>query len=129
MAGDDYQRDKGNNSIPVLLTKSQRFDDIFAALADSRRRYVLHYLQNEERGSMTDVARQVVAWEHEVPADEIPDEVISEIKLLLYHNHLPKLREARLVEYDERSEQLLFRDPPELVETCLEHCAKRDLPD
>ncbi|WP_222913955.1 hypothetical protein [Natrinema sp. SYSU A 869] len=58
----------------------------------------------------------------------MPDEAIEEYKVMLFHHHLPKLREARLVEYDERSQQLLLRECPDLVEVCLEHCQEQDLP-
>ncbi|AGB38788.1 DUF7344 domain-containing protein [Natronococcus occultus] len=109
-------------------TRETWFDAIFAALSDARRRYVLYYLRNEAQASVTDITRQIIAWEHGVPAEDVPDEVGAEIETLLVHSHLPQLRNARLVDYDQRSEQLVRRDLPELVESCLEHCAAHELP-
>lgn len=109
-------------------TREARVDEIFTVLSDSRRRYVLYALQDEPQASVTDITRQIIAWEHEVPAETVPDEVVAEIETLLVHSHLPQLRNAGLVDYDQRSEQLVRRDLPALVEICLEHCAEHDLP-
>jgi len=45
---------------------------------------------------------------------------------VLRHVHLPKLREADIVEYDERSRQVAFRNLPAIVECCLEQDPGRD---
>lgn len=112
----------------IAADSGQRIDEIFTALADIRRRYVLYCLRAETRASLTDIVAQVAAWEHETSVDDIPDESLESLKIELYHNHLPTLRESSVIEYDERSEQLVYRDPPALVERCLEHCADQDLP-
>lgn len=107
--------------------RQDRFDEILTALSDTHRRYALHYLQNEEQASLTETAKHVAAWKHDCPPTEIQDDRIDDLEIQLYHNHLPMLEEMCLVEYDDRSEQLVFRDPPELVELCLDHCADQDL--
>lgn len=107
--------------------QQERFDEILGALADAHRRYILHYLQDEEQASLTETAKHVAAWKHNCPPAEIQDERITDLEIQLYHNHLPMLEDLCLVEYDDRSEQLVFRDPPELVELCLDHCADREL--
>lgn len=105
----------------------ERFDEILGALADTHRRYVLHYLQDEKQASLTETAQHVAAWKHDCPPAEVQDDQIEDLKIQLYHNHLPMLEDLCLLEYDNRSEQLVFRDPPELVELCLHHCADRDI--
>lgn len=122
-------RDEGNRPTIVTADGGQRADEILTALADIQRRYVLYYLRDEERASVADVAERLAVWEYDAPADEIPETAIEEYRTVLYHEHLPMLREAQLVEYDERSEQLVFRDCPDLAELCLEHCRESDLPD
>lgn len=121
----------GKGSRPSIVTSDggQRADEIFAALADRQRRCVLYCLQDKEQASVTDVATQIAAWEYDTSPDDIPDKAIKELKVTLFHQHLPKLREARLVEYDDRSQQLLLRDCPDLAEICLERCQEQDLPD
>lgn len=106
----------------------QRADEILTALADARRRYVLYYLRDEKQASLAEIAKQIVAWEREASVDTVSDKTPEKIKVQLYHSHLPKLREASIVEYDDRSKQLVLRDSPELVELCLDHCAEHDLP-
>jgi hypothetical protein len=54
--------------------------------------------------------------------------VHDEIESNLHHKHLPQLKDARLIEYDERSEKLLVRNLPELAELNLDHCAAADIP-
>lgn len=130
MVTDDDRRTENETSRNDVLSngdRRQRFDEILAALADTRRRYVLYYLRSEKRGSVTDVARQIVAWEEAHPSEDAPDELLEDLILTLHHAHLPKLRKAALIEYDERSKQLVFCDPPKLAERCLEYCMERDL--
>lgn len=116
------------NAVPTS-GQQQRLDEILSALADTRRRYVLHYLQTERQASLTDAARQVAAWQHECSPTDIRDELLEDLETRLYHADLPMLEDLRLIEYDDRSGQLLFREPPALVEMCLDHCADRELPD
>lgn len=94
----------------------------------TRRRCVLHYLQTERRASLTEIATQLAAREHEIPSAAMADEDRDDPKTRLYHDHLPTLHEMRLIEYDRRSETIVVRDPPALVDRCLEHCAPADLP-
>ncbi|MDS0476887.1 hypothetical protein [Natrinema sp. 1APR25-10V2] len=107
--------------------QQERFNEILTALADTHRRYVLYYLQDEEQASLTETAKHVAAWKQDCPPTEIQDKRIENFEIQLYHNHLPLLEEMCLVEYDDRSEQLVFRDPPELVDLCLDHCTDQDL--
>jgi len=108
---------------------SRRIDEILTAIADTHRRYVLYHLRDVEQASVTDTAKQVVAWKEENPPSAVTDDAVERWELRLSHNHLPAFEEISLIEYDDRSEQLAFSDPPELVDLCLEHCADRDLPD
>lgn len=129
---DDYN-EKGDNTghseIASENSQQNRFDEILSALADTHRRYILYYLQEEERASLTSVAQQIAAWKQDRPPAEVQDGVVDDLEIRLYHNHLPRLEDMCLIEYDDRSKQMVFRDPPELVELCLDHCVDRDLPE
>ncbi|AEH37450.1 DUF7344 domain-containing protein [Halopiger xanaduensis] len=107
--------------------RQARIDELLAALADVRRRYVLYYLRNEHQASLTETARQVAAWDCDRSPSAVRDETLEGVEIELYHVHLPMLEEADVLEYDERSEQLVFRDPPSLVECCLDQCLDGDL--
>lgn len=107
--------------------RQARIDELLGALADARRRYVLYYLRDERQASLTETARQVAAWDCDRPLSAVRDETLEDVEIQLYHVHLPVLEEADILEYDERSEQLVFRDPPSLVESCLDQCVDDDL--
>ncbi|WP_436343976.1 DUF7344 domain-containing protein [Natronorubrum sp. FCH18a] len=113
----------------IAFDGGRSFDEILTALSDIRRRYILYYLQDENQASLTAIAQQIAAWEHKCSVDDISEETTATYKIRLYHNHLPKLREAKIVEYDARSKMVVFRGAPDLVEMCLDHCASQDLPD
>lgn len=124
----DRREDDGSVA-DLVPDGGQRFDELFDALSDARRRYVLYHLRDETQATVSDVARQVAAWERGTDPADVDEEEIDEVRTALYHNHLPKLREARIVDYDDRTEQLVYRDPPGIVETCLERCRPADVPD
>ena len=79
-------------------------DEEEGPLAHARRRYLLyclHLYSNPMR--LADVAEQVLVWER----DDEPEDYLRERLYTyndLYHEHLPVLREAGLVEYDQRED-------------------------
>lgn len=76
-------------------------DAVFDCLAHPRRRYVLRRLRDVAVPlSLTDLAADVATWEASVPRSDVDEETIREVRLVLYHCHIPKLTEADLVEYD-----------------------------
>lgn len=119
--GDDRSLDNGSES-------GSRLDDLFAVFANYRRRYVLHYLREEGRASIGGIARQLAAWERASRSEMVSGELIDRIELELFHTHLPRLREVNLVEYDQRTSVVVYRDPPEIVRALLDLCTDRDLP-
>ncbi|UPV99434.1 hypothetical protein M0R88_12985 [Halorussus gelatinilyticus] len=74
---------------------------VFEMLSNSRRRYVVHYLLDNDRDAeLRDLARAVAAWEN----DKRPDEVTSQERRRVYNAlqqaHLPKMDDAGLVAFD-----------------------------
>lgn len=108
-----------------------RYDRFFEALSVRRRRYVLYFLEREEPASISGVARHIAAWEADVPPETLDDrsEATRRALLSLYHTHLPKLVDLRLVEYDRRSGDIRFRDCPELLLEVIALCRPHELPD
>lgn len=76
--------------------------DIFSILADSRRRFALHYLaQRVGAIQISDLAEQIALWENDLSRDQF-----NRIVTGLYHTQLPALREAGLINYDVESEEI-----------------------
>lgn len=101
-------------------------DTLLSALSNIRRRYVLYYLQDERTATLDEMARQIFAWEREIPIEMVSPDDAESVRAALYHNHLPVLTDAALVEYDERSEALRYRDPPKVLELLLWILARID---
>ncbi|MFC6719441.1 ArsR family transcriptional regulator [Natrialbaceae archaeon GCM10025810] len=111
------------------VDERDRIDALFDALSSKRRRQLLSLLRDETRTSVADAARRIAAWESDRSIDDVPRERASALEIELVHVHLPKLRDAGIVEYDGRSRHAVMYDPPDLVERYLDRWASRDRPD
>ncbi len=99
----------GNPSVSDQQTAAVGLDELFRVLADGQRRRLLAYLDRTE----DDVAAFSELVEH--AADEsvaVSNEDRERVAVNLHHNHLPKLEDANLVEYDPRSETVRYRGGP-----------------
>lgn len=90
----------GERGSDVELTPELTFE----LLSDRRRRYALAYLSRRNQPvSMEELARHIAAWEEDVSVSEVDDRTVERIKMTLYHNHIPKLSAAGLLERGERN--------------------------
>ena len=86
-------------------------DQIFHLLQNERRRLALTYLQGREGPvEMRDVAEQVAAWEHETTVEALDSDQRQRVYIPLYQNHLPKLDEDGVIDYDQ-SRGIVERTP------------------
>ncbi|WP_255191661.1 DUF7344 domain-containing protein [Natronobeatus ordinarius] len=75
--------------------------EIFEVLRNQRRRYVLHYLKQDDRPvELGDLAQQVAAWEYETTLEEVTPEQRKRVYTTLQQTHLPKMDEAGIVTFD-----------------------------
>jgi DNA-binding transcriptional ArsR family regulator len=106
----------------VPRAKPEDYDRIFGVLADARCRRVLHYLVEESACETKEVVEAVVDWETG-SSENSPKSIASSLR----HVHLPKLKEARMIDYDDRSGSIRYEG-----DSLLEHhlrCARTtDLP-
>ncbi|MFB6159803.1 MAG: hypothetical protein ABEJ61_01345 [Haloferacaceae archaeon] len=76
-------------------------DQIFDVLSSARRRYTIYYLrERDEEVPITELAKQVAAWEYEIDPEELTDKQQKRVYVSLYQTHLPKLAELGIVDYD-----------------------------
>lgn len=99
-------------------------DVILTCLRSSRRRFILYYLQDHERATVDELARQVAAWEDGVPPAEVATDHQKRVKTALVHTHLPMLADEVVIEYDPRSNEVKYTDPPALLNEVLRLLAK-----
>lgn len=88
-------------------------DAIYELLSNHRRRYTLHYLKRHEDGTtLSDLAEQIAAWEHDKTVAELTSAERKRVYTSLQQTHLPKLEEAGMVTFD--------RDAIELTDNATE---------
>lgn len=88
----------------------ERMDRLFQALADGRRRFVVRALTAHHTMTVADLADECAEWEHDAPLQEIDADDVLDIYLSFVHNHVKKLADADLVEYDEDQELVALAD-------------------
>lgn len=99
----------------VVDKLDESWDEIIANLVVERRRVTLSVLEAHD-GSMSKstLAREVAIRED---AAEPSSDEVQETLIALHHVHLPKLRAARLIEYDEDEGTVSYCGRRELEET------------
>lgn len=79
-------------------------DDAFHLLQNARRRAVLRYMleqDEQDRFVMRDIAEAVAAWEHDTTVRQLSSDERQRVYIALYQNHLPKLAEMGVIEYNQ----------------------------
>lgn len=119
----------------TMSDRTRRVDRCFHLLADRRRRFCLYHLQRAERPlAIRELARSVEAAVTP-PESSLTDPVLDEAVLKLHHVHLPKLRDAGLVDVRDGRVELSSTPPVPVQEWLgltaraeLEHVSVRDGP-
>jgi Arc/MetJ-type ribon-helix-helix transcriptional regulator len=106
------------------------FDTLFDLLADSRRRYALYALTGTEDGlaDVETLADEVALWEARTGDAKLSETRRQEVADELREEHLPRLADADIAEYDERSDAVRYWRQPTLEEY-LEHTHFKEAPD
>jgi len=87
-------------------------DELFELLANQRRRFVLHRLEQEpaEPVSLSTLSEHVAGWEHGVTPSELDYRERKSVRNSLHQFHLPKLDDAGIVAYDDRGGEVSLRN-------------------
>lgn len=76
-------------------------DDAYGVLSNQRRRAVTRYLLDHDGAvALGELAEAVSAWEHGVERSALTGDQRQRLYVPLHQTHLPKMEDARLVEYD-----------------------------
>lgn len=73
----------------------------FEVLDNGRRRGVLRHLQAQSETGVDDLARHVAACEANLPVDDVPADLVQDVRVMLHHLHLPVLTEADVVRVED----------------------------
>jgi hypothetical protein len=83
--------------------ESTTYDETFELLSNHRRRYTLHYLeQNEGPVTLGDLSEQVAAWENDTTTEELSYDERKRVYTSLQQIHLPRMDDADVVVFDDR---------------------------
>lgn len=84
-----------------MREESAAFDSILDLCQHQHRRIVLGVLTAEQRSlSLNDLTQTILKDNHQTPGTEASSDEITEVRLSLYHGHLPKLAAEGLIEFD-----------------------------
>ena len=81
---------------------AEAVDEVMRALAAQRRRLLLEVLlTHDQELTLPDAAEEVAQREANRSITELSAERIANVYISLYHDHLPRLVDAGLLEYDQ----------------------------
>ena len=95
-------------------------DEIFSALSNRRRRYVIQYLLERDAPiGLKELSAQIAGKENDVPVEEVSHKQRKRTYVALRQNHLPKLKEMGIVDYDHSMEGIVLLDRADCFDTYL----------
>lgn len=97
-------------------------DELLHILSNHRRRDVLYYLSEHELASIETLATEITALEFDCSSSDVTPDDREPILIDLYHNHLPKLTNSGLIEYDRRSGAIKWSLTSDDVHSLLDRC-------
>jgi hypothetical protein len=104
-------------------------DTLYSALTDTRRRYVLHYLkQQDDAVSVRDLAEQVAAWENDTTVENLTSQERKRVYVSLYQSHLSTLDDAGVVDYDKEAGTVDLAERIREVDLFMEVVGGSDIP-
>jgi hypothetical protein len=104
--------------------------DVFEVLSNERRQCILHYLkrQDDRRVSLRELVDHVAAWENDTTVAELESDERKRVYTALRQNHLPKLDDTDIVEYDHMRGEVALTEDAREVELYLEYVPGNDIP-
>lgn len=94
---DGHQEDRvGERDPPPRLAE----DQFYRALAATQRRRLLYHLLAEKESTVEELATVLSGWEATTTGTMRTAADRSKLRLTLVHNHLPRLAEAGLIDYE-----------------------------
>lgn len=90
-----------------MVGTSSEFDTLLELCQERHRRIVLAVLATEKRSlTMNDLTKVIVKHNHHTPLREVSEDELGQIRMALFHVHIPKLEDLSLVDYDQERQQV-----------------------
>ncbi|MEF8937844.1 MAG: hypothetical protein V5A32_07810 [Halovenus sp.] len=105
------------------------YDECFDLLSNHRRRYVLHYLQqNGDTATLSDLAEQIAAWENGIEITDLTYDQRKRVYTSLQQVHLPRMDDAHVIEFDDREGSIEIGPAADNLDIYLEIVEGGDIP-
>lgn len=117
-----FTGDVDDHSEWSVLLGDESTHRLFGLLSSRRRRYLLYHLRRapDDAVDFDDAVERVLAWERADDDEASPEDAHRhDVAVSFHHVHIPKLVEADVIEYDERSETIRYHEAA-AIERCLE---------
>lgn len=112
-----------------LTLRGRRRDSSFEVLSNRRRRHVIHYLlQTGGTASVSDLSRQLAAWENDVQLSDVTSKERKRIYTALRQAHLPKMAQNGVVEFDGARGTVRLTDEGARLRMYLELVPENEIP-
>ncbi|WP_458206912.1 DUF7344 domain-containing protein [Haladaptatus sp. NG-SE-30] len=107
----DQTRPSEQTSSDEGRSRSFSEQEVYDAVKNLRRRYVLYHINRERRPvELGELAEQIAAWENNIDIEDVTPEQRKSVYSALYQTHLPKLENIGIVTYDRESKEVSFTD-------------------
>lgn len=100
MGGPNDEPDHRNEATERPLSSRLAADQFYKALSAAHRRRLLYYLGTTEESTVEELASVLSGWEVTMTGKMYTAADRSAIHVELLHNHLPRLADADLIDYD-----------------------------
>lgn len=103
MSSEGQTLQSGTPGEPESAEKEPSVDELYDILANRRRRYALHYLQQtDDRAEIGQMAEQIAAWENGKSRWEVTSNERKYVYSALQQRHLSKMQDSGLVNFSKR---------------------------